>query len=130
MNEVNSKQSVAAMPSVAASSKKGGTVNTQAIDAIKQVAAVDTRVESKKVAEMAETTYEEITAAITKMNEFVQSEQRNLSFSVDESTGITVVKVVDKKTGELIRQMPNQTFLELAEHAKSEESFNLISTYG
>lgn len=52
--------------------------------------------------------------AVKGLQDYVQSLQRNLEFSVDESTGTTVVKVVARDSGEVIRQIPSETALELA----------------
>jgi flagellar protein FlaG len=68
--------------------------------------------------------------AVAKMNDFVQAEQRNLHFSVDENSGVTVIKVVDKESGELIRQIPSEVFLDLAEKTHEDGSFHLISVQG
>lgn len=57
---------------------------------------------------------EQLSAAVTKLNEFVQNTQRTLSFSVDKDTGTTVVKVFDTSTNELIRQIPTEEMLQLA----------------
>ena len=40
--------------------------------------------------------------------------QRSLQFSIDETNGRTVIKVVDKNTQEVIRQIPEEQVLELA----------------
>lgn len=52
--------------------------------------------------------------AVTKLNDYVQNVQRNLSFSVDKDSGQTVVKVYDVQTKELIRQIPSDETLKLA----------------
>ncbi|MGI6407097.1 MAG: flagellar protein FlaG [Thiopseudomonas sp.] len=41
--------------------------------------------------------------------------QRNLNFSIDDSTGFTVIKVTDALSGDVIRQMPTEDALRLAE---------------
>ncbi|MHA6196501.1 flagellar protein FlaG [Pseudomonas wadenswilerensis] len=56
----------------------------------------------------------ELQEAVKGLQDYVQSLQRNLEFSVDESTGTTVVKVVARDSGEVIRQIPSETALELA----------------
>jgi flagellar protein FlaG len=48
------------------------------------------------------------------INKALQTFSRNIQFSVDESTGKSVVKVVDMETGDLIRQMPSQEALDIA----------------
>ena len=61
---------------------------------------------------------ENITQQVSKMNEYVQSIQRDLNFSVDDSSGEVVVKVFDRETDELIRQFPTEEALKLAERMK------------
>lgn len=56
----------------------------------------------------------QLSAAVSKLNDYVQSVQRDLSFSVDKDTGQTVVKVYDAKTQEVIRQIPAEETLRLA----------------
>lgn len=53
--------------------------------------------------------------AVTSMQEATQALQRNLNFSIDDSTGRMVVKVTDSASGEVIRQMPTEDALRLAE---------------
>lgn len=55
-----------------------------------------------------------VEAAVAQMNEFIQSTQRDLHFSYDRDAGETVVKVLDRETQEVIRQIPDETFLKLA----------------
>ncbi|HTN31741.1 MAG TPA: flagellar protein FlaG [Pseudomonas sp.] len=52
--------------------------------------------------------------AIKKIQEFVDETQRGLQFSIDEDTGRTVVKVIARQSGEVIRQLPSEEALELA----------------
>lgn len=54
-------------------------------------------------------------AAVSSIQEFAQSIQRNLNFSLDDSTGRVVVKVTDGVSGEVIRQIPSEDALRLAE---------------
>lgn len=56
----------------------------------------------------------EVQAAAIKAEEFVQSINSALQFSVDDSTGSTVVKVIDQLTNEVIRQIPSEEMLEIA----------------
>jgi flagellar protein FlaG len=53
--------------------------------------------------------------AVSKLQDYVQNYQRKLSFSVSEETGRTVIKVYDAETDELIRQIPPEETLRLAE---------------
>lgn len=58
---------------------------------------------------------EDIQTAVGNIQEFVQSVRRNLNFSLDESTERVVVKVTDAASGEVIRQIPSEEALKLAE---------------
>lgn len=53
--------------------------------------------------------------AVDSMQEATQAMRRDLNFSIDESSGRTVVKVLDSSTGDVIRQMPTEEALRLAE---------------
>lgn len=57
----------------------------------------------------------DIGEAVERIRTQVQSLQRNLDFSVDDSTGQVVVRVVDGDSGETVRQIPSEDILRLAE---------------
>lgn len=57
---------------------------------------------------------QELQSAVSALNDYVQTIQRTLSFSIEENTGITVVKVFDSETEELIRQIPLEETIKLA----------------
>jgi len=48
-----------------------------------------------------------------KMNQVASVFNTSLAFSVDESTGKTVIKVMDKETEEVIRQIPPEEMLRM-----------------
>ena len=48
------------------------------------------------------------------INQTIQSLSRNLNFTVDKDTGITVVKVMDTETNQVIRQIPGDEILSVA----------------
>jgi len=52
--------------------------------------------------------------AAEQINKFIQSSSRNLHFSVDQNHNRIIVKVVDKETGEVIRQIPGEETLAIA----------------
>ncbi|MNJ29208.1 flagellar protein FlaG [compost metagenome] len=60
--------------------------------------------------------------AVTDIREFVQATQRNLDFSIDETTGTVVVKVIATDSGEVIRQIPSETALKLAQNLSDASS--------
>ncbi|QWE27145.1 flagellar protein FlaG [Polynucleobacter sp. AP-Ainpum-60-G11] len=55
-----------------------------------------------------------VAKAAADLQNFVQSMGRNLSFSVDETTGYHVVRVVNPNTGELVRQLPSEELLKIS----------------
>ncbi len=52
--------------------------------------------------------------ATEKLNQAMRMMASNLQFTVDEETGIDVVKVVDTDTKEVIRQFPSEEVLAIA----------------
>ena len=56
---------------------------------------------------------EEVEVAVEEMNAFVQSMQRNLSFTVDEQLGQAIISVKDTETDEVIRQIPSEELVVL-----------------
>ena len=67
---------------------------------------------------------------VEEVNQFVQSVQRDIHFSVDEDSGMTIIRVRDKESGELIRQIPEDIFLNLAQNLKDGQSLQLLDTRG
>lgn len=56
-----------------------------------------------------------MTDLVERFRSQVQSIQRDLSFSVDDSTGDVVVKVIDGDSGKIVRQIPSEEILRLTE---------------
>lgn len=65
---------------------------------------------------------QDLDEAVSNIQQFVQSIQRNLNFSLDDSTGRVVVKVTDGSSGEVIRQIPSEEALRLAESLEQASS--------
>ncbi len=69
--------------------------------------------------------------AVTRLNDFAQSIQRDLHFSVDKESGILITKVIDSKSNEVIRQIPNEETVALAQSLAvlgHEAEFNIFSS--
>ncbi|MDO9046942.1 MAG: flagellar protein FlaG [Methylobacter sp.] len=62
-------------------------------------------------ADAQETSLELVKSAVTKGNSILQSINRNLEFQVDDSTQKVVVKIVDSKSGDVVRQIPTEEML-------------------
>lgn len=70
---------------------------------------------------------DQVKEAVSRINEYIQQTERVLDFQLDEDSGKTVVKVYDKSSAELIRQIPSELALELAQKLNDEEPSLLFS---
>ena len=71
---------------------------------------------------------DDVKAAVEQMKDFAQVMSRQLQFDVDDDSGRTVVRVLDKDSGDIIRQIPSEEVLALARHMRElmeEESANV-----
>lgn len=53
--------------------------------------------------------------AVEQVESFLKVQNRDLAFTVDEDTDRSVVTVIDSKSGDVIRQIPSEDLLKLAE---------------
>lgn len=115
------------MSSVSASSNAASIVQTAGTVPERQTAPVSGAVPAAvagpseqntkkvdKVEESVKPTREAVEFAAKQIESYVKSMDRDLSFSVDETSGHRVVRVTDPTTGELIRQMPSDETLRIA----------------
>ena len=63
-----------------------------------------------------EVSREQVEDAVATIQEFVQSVRRSINFAVDDGSGCVVVKVTDAGSGDVIRQIPSEEALKLAEN--------------
>jgi len=90
---------------------------TQPVRSDAEVVAVVASAEIKPsgVNEAAQPTREVVAKAAQQIQSFVQSMGRNLSFSVDSTTGYHIVRVTNPQTGEVVRQLPSEELLRIAQ---------------
>jgi flagellar protein FlaG len=70
----------------------------------------------------------ELQESVKRVTESLKSvTSNNLEFSIDDTTGQTVVKVVDSSTKELIRQIPSEEMLAIAQALDGEIKGLLVS---
>ena len=62
----------------------------------------------------------DIEAVARQLETFLKNVSRSLEFHVDEASGRMVCSVRDAETGDLIRQIPNEEVLRMAELAHDE----------
>ncbi len=70
---------------------------------------------------------EELEQAVATLNDYVQNTERKLSFQLDEEAGLTIIRVYDKQSEELIRQIPGEEAVSLAQKLNQEEPLLLFS---
>lgn len=56
----------------------------------------------------------QVEKAVDDVQRFVETMNNSLQFSIDDDSGRTVVKVVDKQTDEVLRQIPSEEMLDIA----------------
>lgn len=126
MNEVRPTQvtSTAVSPVTRAASSKPSSDDVS----LKELPSVDKELPVEKEKETS--TIGNIEQAVIEINSHVQSVQRDLHFSVDEDSGLTVIRVHDKASGDLIRQIPEDVFLSLAQKLNEDQSIHLFDAHG
>jgi len=53
--------------------------------------------------------------ALAQLNDFLKSQQQQLEFSMDKATRRIVLRVIDTSSGQVIRQVPSEDWLHLAQ---------------
>ena len=89
------------------------TSPTAPVERAQRPAAVGQGLERAKEAEKAEEANESIDGVVSDLNKLVRDLQRELQFSVDRESGETVIKVVDRETDEVLRQIPSDEVMRL-----------------
>ncbi len=128
MNEVTFTKT-AVQPSVVSASSKGSVqakpqVSGNSLPTEAEIATATAAPKAQPVSA------EQLKNEVAKVNDYVQTVQRDLQFSVDDELERTVIRVVDSDSGELIRQIPEDIFLELARRLKDDGEVNLLSELG
>ena len=84
-----------------------GDVKTQVIKPLPEAAAQQ-NVDAPRISD------KELQQAIDKIQHFTGNVEKNLEISIDKDTDITVVKVIDAQTKEVIRQFPTEEAVSIA----------------
>lgn len=134
---MNDVRPVSVSPQLARSSASKGTVDSNAetngktLPEVAETAkAAEALKATEKAVEQKSVDTVEVEQAVASINEYVQSLHRDLHFTVDRELDQTVVKVLDGDTGEVIRQIPDETVLELARKLNDDGEFQLINALG
>lgn len=91
----------------AATSSSTAASSSSTVGAVKS--ASDATVQKAKPARA------ELEQAVKSIQDFADSSQRNLKFSIDDKTHQVVVKVIATQTGLVVRQIPDEAAVKLAQ---------------
>jgi len=86
---------------------------------VKSEAALNGLDISRQDSKQQEPTVSLVTDTVNRLNQAVQSIERDLQFKVDESSGDTIITVLDTKTEEVIRQIPTEEVLAVRENIET-----------
>lgn len=64
----------------------------------------------------------ELETLVDEMNESVRSADRDIAFQLDDDSGRVVINVTERETGKVIRQIPSEEALALAEQLEQARS--------
>ena len=59
---------------------------------------------------------EQLQSAVADIQDFVQSVRRDINFNLDDESGRMVINVTEANSGDMIRQIPSEEALRLAEN--------------
>lgn len=83
--------------------------------------------QAAQVQQQADAQEAELREAVTRLNDYVQSVQRDLQFELDDTSGKTIITVLDRSTQEVVRQIPDEVALKLARNLQNEEPVSLFN---
>ncbi len=118
MPDISIESATGTLPSIqktdlAQASREAGKAEATKEEASRSVKSVSNEFERKLEPE------ESIRSAVDKLQSYSDRLDRNLEFSVDDSSGRTVVTVRNGATEEVIRQIPSEETLRLASEVDS-----------
>lgn len=70
---------------------------------------------------------EQARIAAQQLQEYLRETDHELKFSIDEATGMTIVRIYNSATGELVRQIPSAEIVHIAEVLRQEAGRSTLS---
>ena len=70
----------------------------------------------------------DLETAVDAVQTVVSDLKRELQFSVDEDSGRTIITVIDRESGKIIRQIPSEELLQIADRLAQSGDLNLIDS--
>jgi len=99
------------------------TIKPETLKAVSGVKEAQEKEQAKGKADQQAFSQSDLADAIKKLNETVKLYKGDLQFTVDDDTQMQIVKVVDKSSKEVIRQIPSPEVIRIA---KAIEDFRSI----
>lgn len=75
--------------------------------------------EARVADQQADLSRESLERLVERISQQISIERRSLSFTVNDELGRTIVKVIDRETDEVIRQIPSEELVRFAEAINS-----------
>ena len=94
----------------------GTTVSAAKTNEVQAATATLEVAETRKNDSMTEADREQVLVAVEEMQDYMDAAGRNIQFQLDDDSGRMVVKVTERGTGEVIRQIPSEEAVRLAEN--------------
>lgn len=109
-------------------SQQSGELALNAADTSQKTAKADDAQKSAEQIKLSEQERtEQLEVAVTQLNDYIQTVQRDLQFKTDDASGKTVVTVIDRHTSEVVRQIPDEVALTLAQKLQQDEPLSLFN---
>lgn len=83
------------------------------VNSVSQPVATQTR---EAIGQSAEVARDLLQTAVSDIQNYVQSVRRDINFNLDDQSGRVVVNVTEATSGDVIRQIPSEEALRLAEN--------------
>ena len=100
----------------------GGARAERTATSNKETSRSESPVASATPAESVGLSADDLKQVVEVLNVQAQVVHRNMRFAVDDNTGRTVITLSDSQTGEVIRQIPSEALLRLAERLAGDEA--------
>ncbi|MFO1410030.1 MAG: flagellar protein FlaG [Steroidobacteraceae bacterium] len=65
--------------------------------------------------------------AARQLREYLRENGHDMKFSFDDTTGMTIVRIYNSATGELVRQIPSEEVVHIAEVLRRESGRNTLN---
>ncbi|MBK7425022.1 MAG: flagellar protein FlaG [Propionivibrio sp.] len=104
-----------ALPNSVVAARQGAPAKVSAVpEALLAKAAATITQQAPPPTRDVQASRQQLDEAVNAVRDFVNSVNNSLSFSIDDDTGKTVVKVIDASTKEVIKQFPSEEMLAMA----------------